>query len=185
MKHNVFLSASILAAASFAAHAAPVFSVSSTDIHNASPMTARQVFQGFGCTGDNISPQLTWRDAPQGTKSYAVTVYDPDAPSGSGWWHWTVVNIPASVHSLASGAGDAAEPALPAGAIQGRNDFGYSGFGGACPPAGDKPHRYQVTVWALGTDTLPITRDASGALVGFMLNSNALAKAVLTATYGR
>ena len=155
------------------------FTLSSTDIADGKPLSARQVFQGFGCDGANLSPQLAWSGAPAGTKSYAITVYDPDAPTGSGWWHWTVANLPASSVALAAGAD------LPSGAVQGRNDYGQSGFGGACPPPGDKPHRYQFTVWALKLDRLPVDANSSGAMVGFMIKMNALAEARLSATYGR
>lgn len=157
------------------------FSLTSRDIADNRPLTSREVFKGFGCEGGNTSPELSWKNAPAGTKSYAITVYDPDAPTGSGWWHWTVVNLPASTHSLPSGVG----ANLPAGAVQGRTDYGQPGFGGACPPVGDKPHRYQFTVWALKVDKLPLDNQASGALVGYMLNANVLAKATITSTYGR
>ena len=164
---------------------AQIFSVKSSDMSEGRPLQTQQVFNGFGCEGGNQSPQLSWQGAPAGTKSFAITAYDPDAPTGSGWWHWTVVNIPADVHSLATNAGQSKNGTLPVGAVQGRNDFGYAGFGGACPPVGDKPHRYQFTVWALKTDKLPLNSDASGALVGFMLNSNAISKAQLVTTYSR
>lgn len=185
MKNVLPIIPCILAAVSFGASAAPAFSVSSKDMQQDHPLTQKQVFHGFGCSGENISPQLAWHNPPAGTKSFAITAFDPDAPTGSGWWHWTVVNIPAQIDTLPSGAGDAKKGQLPDGAVQGRNDFGYSGFGGACPPAGDKPHRYQFTVWALSTDKLPIDANASGALVGFMLNSNVIKKAELTVVYGR
>lgn len=168
---------------SFAAAAAD-FKLTSTDIANGKPMTIRQVFDGFGCSGGNQSPQLSWHGAPADTKSFAITAYDPDAPTGSGWWHWTVVNLPASTTSLSSGAGSVGGN-LPAGAVQGRTDYGQAGFGGACPPVGDKPHHYQFTVWALKTDKLDVNEQSSGALVGFMLKANALATAKLTALYGR
>jgi Raf kinase inhibitor-like YbhB/YbcL family protein len=160
------------------------FKLTSTDIADGTPMTTQQIYKGFGCEGANVSPQLAWSGAPTGTKSFAITVYDPDAPTGSGWWHWTVVNLPASTHTLPRGAGGTTGK-LPAGAVQGRTDFGSTGFGGACPPAGDKPHHYQFTVWALKAEKLPIDANASGAMVGFMLNANALEKAQLTTTYGR
>src|SRR6187200_448070 len=140
---------------------------------------------GFGCAGGNKSPHLKWSGAPAGTKSYAVTVYDPDAPTGSGWWHWVVYNIPASATELPEGAGGTDGKGLPAGAAQGRTDFGSAGFGGACPPKGDKPHRYIFTVHALKTDKIEVPADASAALVGFMLNANRLAKASFEARYGR
>jgi hypothetical protein len=185
MKRVATLVVGILAVVSFSASAAQVFRVRSQDIPSNNQLTEAQLFKGFGCSGGNISPQIAWQNPPAGTKSFAITVFDPDAPSGSGWWHWTVVNIPASTNAIHAGAGDVSQRALPAGAIQGRNDFGYSGYGGACPPPGDKPHRYQFTVWALKTDKLPVDSNASGALVGYMLNSNVIAKAELTATYGR
>jgi Raf kinase inhibitor-like YbhB/YbcL family protein len=163
-----------------ATHAAD-FSLTSRDIADNRPLTKREVFNGFGCEGANTSPELSWRNAPAGTKSFAVTVYDPDAPTGSGWWHWTVVNIPLSIKSLPSDAGDH----LPAGAVQGRTDYGHPGFGGVCPPIGDKPHHYQFTVWALKVEKLPLDDQASGALVGYMLNANVLGKATITPTYGR
>ena len=115
---------------------------------------------------------------------FAITVYDPDAPTGSGWWHWTVVNIPATVTSLAAGASSAAS-ALPKGAVQGRTDFGKPGYGGPCPPKGDRPHKYVFTVWALKVDKLDLNGEASGAMVGYNLNGNKLATATFTARYGR
>ncbi|ACR69713.1 YbhB/YbcL family Raf kinase inhibitor-like protein [Edwardsiella ictaluri] len=160
------------------------FTLSSPEIQNGNQMSNQQVFAGFGCEGGNSSPALSWSGAPEGTKSFAITAYDPDAPTGSGWWHWTLVNIPADIHQLSAGAGAQDSTTLPAGAVQGRNDFGYAGFGGACPPPGDKPHRYQFTVWALKTDKLPIDNTSSGALVGFMLNANKLATAQLVPVYG-
>ncbi|AOV96508.1 kinase inhibitor [Edwardsiella hoshinae] len=160
------------------------FTLSSPDMHAGQQMSNQQVFAGFGCQGDNRSPALSWSGAPKGTKSFAITAYDPDAPTGSGWWHWTVVNIPADVHHLPANAGAQNSTQLPSGAVQGRNDFGYAGFGGVCPPAGDKPHRYHFTVWALKTDKLPIDNASSGALVGFMLNANKLATAQLVPVYG-
>jgi Raf kinase inhibitor-like YbhB/YbcL family protein len=160
------------------------FSVKSTSWQDGQTMNDAYVFNGFGCTGGNISPQISWSGAPEGTKSFAVTVYDPDAPTGSGWWHWTVFNMPADVTQLEQGA--SLDPAkLPAGAIQGRTDFGKSGYGGACPPKGDKPHRYILTVYALKTDKIDLKEDASGALVGYYLDQNLLAKASLTVNYGR
>ena len=143
-----------------------------------------QVYSGFGCSGRNISPALAWSGAPKGTRSFALTVYDPDAPTGSGWWHWLVYNIPASVSELATGAGSAGGT-LPAGAVQGHTDFGTAGFGGACPPAGDKPHRYIFTVYALKSERIDVPAEASAAMVGFMIHANTLAKASITAHYGR
>jgi Raf kinase inhibitor-like YbhB/YbcL family protein len=178
------LVATFLAATAVAAHAAG-FTLSSPTVKPGSMLTDAQVFKGFGCEGKNISPALKWSGAPAGTKSYAVTVYDPDAPTGSGWWHWVVYNLPASTTELPEGAGGADGKGLPAGAVQGRTDFGAAGFGGACPPAGDKPHRYIFTVYALKTDKIEAPADASAALVGFMINANKLGKASFEAKYGR
>ncbi|HEY8707126.1 MAG TPA: YbhB/YbcL family Raf kinase inhibitor-like protein [Burkholderiaceae bacterium] len=161
------------------------FTLASATIKPNSTLTEAQVFNGLGCNGKNISPALKWSGAPAGTKSFAVTVYDPDAPTGSGWWHWVVFNIPASATELPEGAGAANGTGLPAGAVQGRTDFGAPGFGGACPPQGDKPHRYIFTVYALKTDKIEVPADASAALVGFMINANRIGKAGFTAKYGR
>jgi len=148
-------------------------------------LTEDQVYNGFGCTGKNISPALQWSGAPPGTKSFAVTVYDPDAPTGSGWWHWVVYNIPADVQALPEGAGGADGKLLPAGVVQGRTDFGTAAFGGACPPSGDRPHSYIFTVFALKVEKLDLPADASAAMIGYMLNMNKLAAAQFQAFYGR
>ncbi|WP_431276145.1 YbhB/YbcL family Raf kinase inhibitor-like protein [Variovorax ureilyticus] len=161
------------------------FVLASPDIKPGSTLTDAQVFNGFGCTGKNISPALKWSGAPKGTRSFAVTAYDPDAPTGSGWWHWVIYNIPASASDIPEGAGTADGKGLPAGSMQGRTDFGAPGFGGACPPPGDKPHRYIFTVHALKTDKLDIPPDATAALIGYMINANKLASASFTAKYGR
>jgi Raf kinase inhibitor-like YbhB/YbcL family protein len=144
-----------------------------------------QVYKGFDCTGGNVSPSLTWKDPPAGTKSFAVTVYDPDAPTGSGWWHWVVFNIPGDARSLPLGAGAPGSTKLPKGAVQSITDFGTPGYGGPCPPRGDRPHRYIFTVHALKVDKLDLDDKAMPALVGFTLTSNRLARAMFTATYSR
>ena len=161
------------------------FTLSSPDLPDGKPLPAAQVFDSFGCTGGNVSPALEWRGAPAGTKSFAVTVYDPDAPTGSGWWHWVIFNIPTSTTSLAAGAGDPKGGKAPQGAVQSMTDFGAPGFGGACPPPGDKPHRYIFTVHALKVDSLPLDASAPGAMVGFYLSQNTIGKASFTRTYGR
>ncbi len=148
-------------------------------------LPAQHVLNGFGCTGGNLSPQLSWEQEPAGTKSFALTVYDPDAPTGSGWWHWLVFNIPADVHSLPEDSGNPGKNLLPKQAIQSRTDFGNPGYGGACPPTGDTPHHYHFTVWALDIDVLPLPADSSGAMLGFNLRQHVLGKAELTVTYGR
>lgn len=147
------------------------------------PLPMKHVFNGFGCTGENISPALEWTGAPKDTKSFAITVYDPDAPTGSGWWHWTVVNIPASVTKIEEGASN--NKKLPEGAVEGRTDYGKPGFGGACPPPGDKPHRYIFTVHALKTDKLQVDGESSGALAGYNINANSIGKATFTVKFGR
>ena len=161
--------------------------VTSADIKEGATIAGEQVFKGFGCNGNNVSPALSWSGAPSGTKSFAVSIYDPDAPSGSGWWHWVVFNIPANVTSLPKGAGDVKKKLMPKGAIQSRTDFGSDGYGGPCPPQGDKPHHYQITVFAVDVDKLPDAKDhnASAALVGFDLHFHTLAKTTLTGLYGR
>ena len=136
---------------------------------------------GFGCEGGNRSPHLAWSGAPEGTKSFAVSCYDPDAPTGSGFWHWVVVNIPPDVTELASGAGSDGG-SLPVGALQTRTDFGKPGYGGPCPPEGDHPHRYIFTVHAVG-GTLPVDADTSAAVIGFQLHFSTLAKATLMGLY--
>ena len=136
----------------------------------------------MGYTGGNRSPHLAWEGAPAGTKSFVVTLYDPDAPTGSGWWHWVVINIPASIKELPADAGSGGH--LPAGAVQTRTDFGAPGYGGAAPPAG-RTHHYIFTVHALKVERLDLDAQASGALVGFMVFMNGIGKASLTVTYGK
>ncbi|THJ24400.1 MAG: YbhB/YbcL family Raf kinase inhibitor-like protein [Nitrospira sp. CG24E] len=161
------------------------FQLTSPTIKNMATIGNEHVFNGFGCTGGNVSPELQWSNAPKDTKSFAVTVYDPDAPTGSGWWHWLIFNIPPSVNSLPAGAGKSDSIGMPQGAIQSVTDFGHPGFGGPCPPQGDKPHRYIFTGFALKVDQLPLKSEASGAMVGYYLNQNAIAKASFTGLYGR
>jgi len=161
------------------------FILTSPQLDAGGTLRVEQVFNGFGCTGGNISPELNWSGEPDGTKSFAVTVYDPDAPTGSGWWHWLVFNIPAAVHTLAADSGNPEKGLMPTGVMQSRTDFGRPGYGGACPPAGDKPHRYEFTLWALDVAELPLDQNGSGAMVGFYLNNHQLAHAQLTVTYGR
>lgn len=161
------------------------FTLSSPDIADGGSIAAVFEFDGFGCSGQNRSPALRWSGAPQGTRSFAVTVYDPDAPTGSGFWHWYVVDVPAGVDGLAANAGAQGGANLPQGARHIRNDYGQYAWGGMCPPPGDKPHRYIFSVHALGVERLDVPDDAPAALAGFMVNANTLAKATFTATYGR
>ena len=165
--------------------AAGAFTLQSPQVKPNSTIAEAQVFKGFDCEGGNISPALNWSNAPAGTKSFALTVYDPDAPTGSGWWHWVMFNIPADVTSLPLGVGNPASGQTPKGAVQSKTDFGKPGYGGPCPPTGDKPHRYIFTVYALKVAKIDADENASGALVGYMLNANKFDKASFTATYGR
>jgi Raf kinase inhibitor-like YbhB/YbcL family protein len=135
---------------------------------------------GFGCSGGNQSPQLSWSGAPEGTRSYTLTCYDPDAPTGSGFWHWVVANIPVDVTELASGAG---RSGTPPGAVTVRNDAGQREYGGPCPPQGDHPHRYIFTVFAVGVEQLAVNDDTTPAVVGYQLHFNTLAKAELMGLY--
>lgn len=160
---------------------AQALTISSASLAEGKAVPKEFVFNGMGCEGKNVSPEISWADAPKGTKSFVVTVYDPDAPTGSGWWHWTVFNIPASVSSLAKGASGSK---MPAGSIEGRTDYGNSGYGGPCPPKGDKAHRYVISVYALGQEKLDLTADSPAAQVGFNVREP-LAKASMTVTYGR
>jgi Raf kinase inhibitor-like YbhB/YbcL family protein len=178
----ILLAAALLGAATLS-HGAG-FTLSSPDIKANGMIPARFEFNGFGCAGDNQSPALQWRGAPPNTKAFAVTVYDPDAPTGSGWWHWMVINIPAEVSALAANAGAVGGANLPGGASHARIDYGVAGWGGVCPPQGDKPHRYIFTVHAL-KDKLEVPADATAALTGFMIHGSSLGKASFTARYGR
>jgi Raf kinase inhibitor-like YbhB/YbcL family protein len=150
------------------------FTLTSPDIAEGQQLSSDFVFQGFGCDGGNVAPSLAWSGAPEGTESFAITVYDPDAPTGSGWWHWFAFNIPADITEMESG--DVA-------GVQLTNDYGAQGFGGACPPAGEV-HRYEFTMHALGT-MLEIDNSVSNALAGFMVNANSLASSTITAVYNR
>jgi Raf kinase inhibitor-like YbhB/YbcL family protein len=158
------------------------FMLRAPDLTSRGRIAISHVYNGMGCTGQNISPTLEWSNVPAGTKSFAVTAYDPDAPTGSGWWHWVMYNIPAGTTSLAAGAGNGRN--APRGSTQGTTDFGSRGYGGPCPPPG-APHHYKFTVFALKVDKLDLPGNATAAFVGFNLNANKLATASVTALYGR
>ncbi len=177
---------------------AAAFTLSSPDLPG-NVIPTRFILNGFGCTGANTSPALVWSNVPAGTKSLTLQVYDPDAPTGSGFWHWAVYDIPPTTTGLAQGAGNAAAT-LPAGAYGGNTDFmdtgatgGNGNYGGPCPPQGDKPHRYMFTLYALAVDKIAaaggIPKTGSAGLYGFVLNKGVgaalLGKATFTATYGR
>ncbi len=161
------------------------FSVTSPQLKQGARIAKEQLFNQYGCRGANLSPALEWHNPPPGTKSFAVTVHDRDVPNGSDFWHWVIFNIPAQVSSLATGAGDPLAHLAPPGAVQLRNDFGQPGYGGPCPPPGDKPHHYEFTVYALKFDQLPLDENAQAATVLYHLNEQLLDKTVLLATYGR
>ena len=160
------------------------FILTSSDISDGGTIANAQVFNEFGCKGGNISPALSWSGAPAETKSFALLVHDPDAPTGSGWWHWIVYNIPAGTTSLPAGAGDPKKGLMPAGAVQGRSDYGTVGYGGPCPPPG-KPHHYNFKLYALKVPKLEVPEGASAALVGFNVRAQSLGEAQLTGMYGR
>ena len=184
MSRKIFnLSLAVITVATSLSVAAKM-TLTSSDIGHGEFMSNTQVFNGFGCKGENQSPALTWSNAPDGTKAFAVLAYDPDAPTGSGWWHWQVINLPANATSLPTNAGTVDGNLLPKGSQQMENDFGYKGFGGACPPVGDGAHRYQFTVHALSS-TLDLPAEASAALTGYMVHANTIETATIEALYKR
>jgi len=207
MKHKILAVVAILAvsAASLSVYGGDEergehrrFTLTSPDLDSGT-FSNKFVLTGFGCTGSNVSPELHWRNIPPGTQSLALQVYDPDAPTGSGFWHWAIYNIPPNVTKLAQGAGNSPST-LPPGAFGGNTDFmdtgvtgGNGNYGGPCPPAGDKPHHYTFTLFALAVPDLAaaggVPRTGSAGLYGFVLNKGVgaalLGKASFTATYGR
>ena len=173
----------LLVALTLLATTAWSFELSSPDVQQGRRLNSAQEYAGYGCDGDNLSPALKWKNAPAGTRSFAVTVFDPDAPTGKGWWHWLVFDIPATLNSLPAGIGVNAD--LPAGARQGRNDFGEHAYGGACPPVGNGTHHYVFTVYALKVERLDVSDDASPQRIDAALRGSSLGSAHLTATYSR
>ena len=162
----------------------PSFELRSDDVAHSELMNENHVFDGWGMTGGNISPSLAWSGFPAEARSFAVTCYDPDAPTGCGFWHMILLDVPASVTELATGAVSGDQSGLPAGAFCVRNDYGSKDFGGAAPPAGDPPHRYVFAVHALDTDSLGVNSDVSPAVAGFNLRFHTLARAVMIPVFG-
>jgi Raf kinase inhibitor-like YbhB/YbcL family protein len=179
---KTLLTIAFLVLASTPAPSAEPFRLTSNDVSEGQPLGLIHHLNGFGCTGGNFSPALQWSGVPGGTKSFVITLYDPDATSGSGWWHWSVYNIPVSVTSLPRNAG--AGEGIPKGAVQGMTDFGGYGFAGACPPSG-QVHRYEFRVHALSVEQLELPENATPAMVGFMTRANAIDVAKLTAVVTR
>ncbi len=182
MRESTFILALMLTVSSTVL-AQSTFTLSSSDLGGEA--TLKEEFDGFGCTGENRSPQLSWKNAPEGTRSFAVTMYDPDAPTGSGWWHWLVFDIPANVRELVSGAGNKQLNLSPEGAVQSITDYGAMGYGGPCPPEGHGLHQYLITVYALKTDKLGLNENTNPATVGYYLWNNTLAKASMVTYYQR
>ena len=159
----------------------PALQVTSESFQDGQALPEAHVFNDWGLSGGNRSPQLSWTGAPEGTTSYAVTCFDPDAPTPSGFWHWLLMGLPADTTSLPEGAGDG--KSLPEGAFHVRNDYGTQEFGGAAPPAGDGPHRYMFAVHAIGGDPLAIDDSVSPAVAMFNAGAQLLARGVITGTY--
>jgi Raf kinase inhibitor-like YbhB/YbcL family protein len=182
-----FLTCAMLGLALMAAHGTPalaegVFTLTSASFHAGGTVDAAQVFDQDDCKGGNRSPQLTWHDAPAGTRSFAVTVFDPDAP-GRGWWHWAVAAIPATVDSLPENA-SASGVLKKLGAVEARNDFDIDGYGGPCPPPG-KPHRYVITVYALSSADLRLAQGRPALMFDHEIGTATLGSARMVVNYGR
>lgn len=172
--------AALASAILMAAGAAGAFDLGSPDFDAGGSIPLAHGFDGFGCTGDNLSPALAWSAAPEGTRSFALMVHDPDAPTGgAGFWHWVVLDIPADATGLPQGAGTVGGAGLPAGARQLRNDYGVAAWGGPCPPEGAPAHRYDFTLYALPVDRLELADGATTSLAGFLITTGALGSATL------
>lgn len=163
----------------------PSLTVASDDMAAGQELREAQVYNGMGASGDNLSPHLRWSGFPEETQSFAVTCYDPDAPTGSGFWHWVLFDVPVGVTELPTGAGSGDMAGLPSGAVHARNDFGTKDFGGAAPPPGDPPHRYIFAVHALDVPKLGVEGDVSPAIVGFNLTFHTLARGLFVPIYSR
>jgi Raf kinase inhibitor-like YbhB/YbcL family protein len=184
MPHTLKLVSALFFTLSASAFAGSL-TLSSTDISEGEFMTKKHEYIGFGCSGDDLSPHLKWANAPEGTKSFAITAYDPDAPTGSGWWHWQVVNIAKNVTEIPTGAGSIKQNLSLKGSMQIANDYGSKGFGGACPPSGHGVHHYRYTIHALSVEKLDLPENASGALTGYMINANTIESSTIESLYKR
>lgn len=162
---------------------AQTFTLKSKDVGGQS--TKKQEFNGFGCSGENVSPQLSWENAPKGTKSFAITMYDPDAPTGSGFWHWVVFDIPSNINELVSNAGNMSLNLTPKNVIQSKTSYNINGYGGPCPPEGHGIHAYIITIHALKTDKLGLTENTNPEIVGYYLWQNTIEKASIVVYYNR
>lgn len=182
MRKLIFTTLAIVMA-SFSSFGQSTFTLTSENLGGNATKT--QEFQGFGCTGDNESPQLSWANAPEGTKSFAITMYDPDAPTGSGWWHWVVFDLPSDTMELAKDAGNISKGLMPKNAIQSVTNYGSAGYGGPCPPPGHGIHQYVITVHALKVDKLGLDAKTNPAIVGYYIWNNTLAKASIVSYYKR
>lgn len=182
---NTFKLFSVLSLSISASVLADSLTLSSQDITQGEYMSKTHEFNGFGCSGGDLSPHLKWSHPPKGTKSFAITAYDPDAPTGSGWWHWQIINIPTTVMELPTGAGNISNNNLPSSSTQIKNDYGIRGYGGTCPPEGHGVHHYRFTIHALSVEKLTLPKDASGALVGYMINANAIESSTIESLYKR
>ncbi|HEY1728994.1 MAG TPA: YbhB/YbcL family Raf kinase inhibitor-like protein [Candidatus Baltobacteraceae bacterium] len=152
--------------------------ITSSSFGNNQTIPKKYGFNGWDVGGENISPNLKWSGAPSGTKSFVVTIWDPDAPTTVGYWHWLVFNIPANVTELEEGK-------VPAGAVQGYTDYGMSAYGGPAPPPGDSPHHYRHRVFALDVDKLPLEKGTTGATLMFMMRGHILAEGELVGLFSR
>jgi len=162
------------------------FGLTSPESRLVASVPEKYTAKAFGCSGGNVSPALSWHGAPAGTKSFVLTLFDPDERSTpSGWWHWVLYDLPPSTDHLSEGAGALSGKALPAGAQQGRSDLGEDAYHGPCPAAGDPPHRYVFTLYALDVAKLPVTPESSGGMVTSVVQDHLLGKTVFVAHYGR
>lgn len=180
---KVILISTILLFASLSLIGQNTFTLSSETLGGNS--TKMEEFNGFGCTGENLSPQLSWENAPEGTKSFAITMYDKDAPTGSGWWHWVVFDIPADLNNIPKGAGDVSKGMMKEGIIQSITNYGVPGYGGPCPPENHGIHQYVITVHALKVDKLGLDQNTNPAIVGYYIWNNTIAKSSIVTYYER